>query len=136
MIKPVQPLAKPEIVYPESDGQPMADNTEQFHWIVTIQGGLDALFRDDINVFVAGDLLWYPVEGDNKIRQAPDVMVVRFELSNGELELYRPDGQKFVSYVELDRQREREQQEKEVAQAKAEKLAERLCSLGIDSEQV
>ena len=41
-----------------------------------IQGGLDALFKDDINVFVAGGLLWYPVEGDNKIRQAPDVMVV------------------------------------------------------------
>jgi Uma2 family endonuclease len=27
-------------------------------------------------VFVAGDLLWYPVEGNNKLRQAPDVMVV------------------------------------------------------------
>ena len=28
------------------------------------------------NVFVAGDLLWYPVEGDNQTRTAPDVMVV------------------------------------------------------------
>jgi Uma2 family endonuclease len=27
-------------------------------------------------VFVAGDLLWYPVEGGNTIRVAPDVMVV------------------------------------------------------------
>jgi hypothetical protein len=27
-------------------------------------------------VFIAGDLLWYPVEGSNTIRQAPDVMVV------------------------------------------------------------
>jgi hypothetical protein len=26
-------------------------------------------------VFVAGDLLWYPQEGDHKIRVAPDVMV-------------------------------------------------------------
>jgi hypothetical protein len=25
-----------EIVYPESDGQPMADNTEQFKWIVLL----------------------------------------------------------------------------------------------------
>ena len=64
-----------EVVYPESDGQPMAENTVQFRWIVTIQGGLDALFRDDPNVFVAGDLLWYPVEGDNTIRAAPDTMV-------------------------------------------------------------
>ncbi len=26
-------------------------------------------------MFLAGDLLWYPVEGDNKIRTAPDSMV-------------------------------------------------------------
>ena len=64
------------IRYPESDGQPIADNTLQFRWIVTIQGNLDALYRDDENVFVAGDLLWYPVEGDNKTRCAPDTMVV------------------------------------------------------------
>ena len=67
---------QPEVVYPESDGQPMAENTLQFEWITTIKGGLDAVFRDDHNVFVAGDLLWYPVEGDNTIRTAPDVMVV------------------------------------------------------------
>ena len=64
-----------EIVYPESDGQPMADNTKQFRYIVTIHGGLSALFADDPNVFVAGDLLWYPVEGDNRLRAAPDAMV-------------------------------------------------------------
>jgi Uma2 family endonuclease len=65
-----------EIIYPESDGQPIADNTKQFRWIVTIEGGLDALFKDDLNVFVAGDLLWYAVEGNPAIRMAPDVMVV------------------------------------------------------------
>ncbi|MCL4204236.1 MAG: Uma2 family endonuclease [Pirellulaceae bacterium] len=54
----------------------MAENTLQFRWIVTLQGGLDGLFRDDPNVFVAGDLFWYPVEGDNKTRVAPDTMVV------------------------------------------------------------
>jgi Uma2 family endonuclease len=71
-----EPIATQEIVYPDSDGQPMADNTKQFCWIVTIQGGLDALFKDEPNVFVAGDLLWYPVEGKPTIRLAPDVMVV------------------------------------------------------------
>jgi Uma2 family endonuclease len=64
------------IVYPESDGKPMADNTKQFHYIVSIKSGFDGLYRDDPNVFIAGDLLWYPVEGDNKTRQAPDVMIV------------------------------------------------------------
>jgi Uma2 family endonuclease len=63
------------IVYPDSDGQPMADNTLQFEYIVTIQGGLDAIFKDDPTVFVAGDLLWYPVEGRPEVRMAPDVMV-------------------------------------------------------------
>jgi len=26
----------PEIIYPDSDGQPMADNTTQWNWIVKI----------------------------------------------------------------------------------------------------
>jgi Uma2 family endonuclease len=64
------------VEYPDTDGQPVAENTLQFRWIVTIEGGLDALFRDNPNVFVAGDLLWYPVRGDNTIRTAPDAMVV------------------------------------------------------------
>jgi Uma2 family endonuclease len=69
-------LERRAIVYPETEGQPRAENTRQFRWIVTIKEGLEALFRDDPNVFVAGDLFWYPVEGDNKTRTAPDTMVV------------------------------------------------------------
>jgi Uma2 family endonuclease len=34
------------------------------------------MFADDPNVFVAGDLFWYPVEGKSNIVNAPDVMVV------------------------------------------------------------
>jgi Uma2 family endonuclease len=64
------------IVYPESDGKPMADNTRQFRYIVTLQGGIAALFAERPDVFVAGDLLWYPLEGNNQLRIAPDVMVV------------------------------------------------------------
>lgn len=71
------PPASPQaIMYPESDGKPMADNTRQFEYIVMIQGGLAALFADRPDVFVAGDLLWYPVEGKPQIRAAPDAMVV------------------------------------------------------------
>ncbi|WP_310412307.1 Uma2 family endonuclease [Chamaesiphon sp. OTE_8_metabat_110] len=69
-------LATNQIVYPDSDGQPIADNTKQFQWITVIKTNLDWLFRDDERVFVAGDLLWYPVEGNPKYRVAPDVMVV------------------------------------------------------------
>ena len=62
--------------YPSRDGNPMSDNTRQFLWITTVQGGLDALFIDAPDVVVAGDCLWYPVEGNNKIRIAPDTMVI------------------------------------------------------------
>jgi Uma2 family endonuclease len=68
-------LKKREIVYPESDGLPLSDNTKQFRWIMTIQGGLDAQYLDDPNVFVAGNLLWYPIKDDNKTRAAPDIFV-------------------------------------------------------------
>jgi len=68
----VEPTA---IVYPETDGQPMGENTIQFQWIVTIQGNLEAQFGNDRDVFVAGDLFWYPVQGQSGIRIAPDVLV-------------------------------------------------------------
>lgn len=222
-------LSSQQVIYPESDGQPMADNTKQFRWIVTLQGGLDALFKDNANVFVAGDLLWYPVEGDNTIRKAPDVIVVfgrpkgdrgsyqqwqenniapqivfeilspgnrltemlnklrfyerygveecyiydpdreelggwlrsgeelreiapiagwvsprlgvRFDLGSEGLEIYRPDGQKFANYVELDRQRElamaraeQETQRAEQEAQRAERLAAKLRELEIDPD--
>ncbi len=76
MISQLQSPTSPEIIYPDSDGQPMADNTKQFRWIVTIKENLERLFRDRDDVFVAGDLLWYPVAGNNTLRQAPDAMVV------------------------------------------------------------
>ncbi|QNP31158.1 Uma2 family endonuclease [Cylindrospermopsis curvispora] len=65
-----------EIVYPESDNKPMADNTRQFTWIVKIKENLEILFKSNADVFVAGDLFWYPVKGSNKIKLAPDTMVV------------------------------------------------------------
>ncbi|MBS0016305.1 MAG: Uma2 family endonuclease, partial [Arthrospira sp. SH-MAG29] len=80
---------------------------------------------------------------------------VRFEISESGLELYRPDGRKFSTYIELesDRQQaeeraqqeaERAQQEAERAQREAERaqqeaeranrLAEKLRELGIDPD--
>jgi Uma2 family endonuclease len=76
MIAPSQTTVPEAITYPESDGKPMADNTQQFRWIVTIKENLEILFADNPEVFVAGDLLWYPVEGNNRLCQAPDAMVV------------------------------------------------------------
>jgi Uma2 family endonuclease len=64
------------VVYPDSDGKPMADNTKQLRWIVVLFGNLAALYRTRADVFVAADLLWYPVEGQPETRTAPDVLVV------------------------------------------------------------
>ncbi len=64
-----------KITYPDSDGQPMADNTQQFSWIVLIKENLESIFADRADVFVAGDLLWYPLEGHPEVRVAPDVLV-------------------------------------------------------------
>ncbi len=65
-----------QIIYPSSDGQPMAESTIQYKLIVKIKEGCEALFKNDPNVFVAADLLWYPVEGRSDISQAPDTMVI------------------------------------------------------------
>jgi Uma2 family endonuclease len=62
-------------VYPDCDGLPMSDNTKQFDWIVLLKENLEILFAPNPDVFVAGDLLWYPIKGDNKTRLAPDTMV-------------------------------------------------------------
>ncbi|MDF2387787.1 Uma2 family endonuclease [Nostoc ellipsosporum NOK] len=210
------------IIYPESDGQPMADNTKQFELIVLIKKNLDLLFINDPNVFVAGDLLWYTIEGDNLTRKAPDVMVVfgrpkgdrgsylqwqednippqvvfeilspsntakemiakykfyerygveeyyiydpdtselsgwlrseselaeiqqmagwvsprlgiRFELSDGELQIYRPDRQRFLTYEELAQQQEQQRQRAEQAQSQLEALRTLLREKGINPD--
>jgi Uma2 family endonuclease len=65
-----------EIFYPESDGKPMADNTKQFELITDIVQNLRTWYQNEPNVFIAGDLLWYPIEKENKTAKAPDIMVV------------------------------------------------------------
>lgn len=87
---PIDPAIAPAqpIDYPDSDGRPIADNTQQFHWIQIIQSNLAALLADDPQVFVASNLLWYPIEDSNTIRQAPDVMVV-FGVPKGDRGSYR-----------------------------------------------
>jgi Uma2 family endonuclease len=79
----VQSPSVPQVLYPDSDGQPMADNTIQYRWIVRLVSNLKQLLKDQ-EAFVAGDLLWYPIQVETPPvpAQAPDVMVV----------LGRPDG--------------------------------------------
>jgi len=213
MIQQLQTDSATDIIYPDSDGQPMADNTKQFRWIVTVKENIEILFAANADVFVAGDLLWYPVQGKPKACQAPDVMVVfgrpkgergsyqqwreenivpqvvfeilspgnrakkmaekllfyqrygveeyyiydpddieltgllrsgewldpiedmngwvsprlgiRFELTPDTLVIYRPDGQRFLTPVELDHLREQERQRAEEEHQRAEEERQR-----------
>lgn len=68
---------------------------------------------------------------------------IRFELTSNSLEIFRPDEQRFLTSVELDRLREQERQRAEdaIAQLEAEKqryqtLIERLREKGINPEQL
>jgi Uma2 family endonuclease len=217
MVTELKASASEAPIYPDSDGQLMADNTKQFRWIVAIKENLEWLFTEAPDVFVAGDLLWYPVEGEPKIRMAPDVLVVfgrpkgdrgsyrqwqeenvtpqvvfeilspgnrlkemleklkfydrfgveeyyiynpdnqeltglvraeaglelidpahwtsprlgiRFDLSGEELQIYRPDGQPFVTYTEMAQRAEKAESLLEQERQEKEQLIQRLRDLG------
>lgn len=213
-----------DLLFPDSDGKPMAENTEQYRWIVIIKENLEILFADDANVFIAGDLFWYPVRSTIIAPTAPDVMVVfgrpkgrrgsyrqwreesippqvvfeilspgnrseemerklefydtydveeyylydpdsfrlegwvrqndhltkiwqmdgwisprlgiRFDTTAGELIIYRPDGQRFLTSVELAQKVERTELLLEQERQKAEQLAAYLRSIGIDPDNL
>lgn len=63
------------LVYPDTDGKPMAESTLQAQWIMRLFGNLDSVFAGRPDVFVAADLLWYPIRGNFVVTTAPDVMV-------------------------------------------------------------
>jgi len=87
-------LSRKDVMYPDSDGKPMSDNTLQFEWITALHFGFAALYADDPQVFVASDLLWYPVEGQPKIRCAPDVLLAfgRPKGHRGSYQQWREEG--------------------------------------------
>jgi Uma2 family endonuclease len=89
MVQQLSPQEQDQL-YPSSDGKPMADNTQQYSWIVLIKENLEILWAAIPDVFIAADLLWYPVQVKKPPapRQAPDVMAV-FGRSKGERRSYR-----------------------------------------------
>ncbi len=76
-----RPVPEPErdasgsIIYPSSDGLPMVSSTQHYRWLTFLKDGLELCFEAQQEVFVAGDLMWYPVEGRPDICAGPDVMV-------------------------------------------------------------
>ena len=64
------------VIYPSSDGEPMAENDHQFEAITYAANALKIWFRDMSTVYVAGDMFIYYRRGCNRVRVAPDVFVV------------------------------------------------------------
>lgn len=60
---------------------------------------------------------------------------VRFDMAQGVLQLYGPDGNRFATYVELLEQREQERQRAEQEHQRAERLLARLRALGSNVEE-
>ena len=64
------------IEYPDSDGEPMAENEEQLYAMLDTITTLREWYADRADVHVGGDLLIYYRMNDNETRVAPDVFVV------------------------------------------------------------
>ena len=64
------------IVYPDSDGEPMAENEEQLYAMIDAITTLREWYASREDVHVGGDLLIYYRMNDNETRVAPDVFVV------------------------------------------------------------
>lgn len=70
--QPTQP-----IYYPESDGEPMAETDYHLSVLFYLIGALRFLFHHVPDVYVAGNMMFYYVEGNPAISKAPDVFVVK-----------------------------------------------------------
>ena len=65
-----------KVVYPESNGLPLAETRFQYDSLTYAAGALDVHFRERPDVAVEGNRLLYYIEGDTRSRVAPDVFVV------------------------------------------------------------
>jgi len=68
---------KAVIIYPESDGKPMGETDLHITLLTYLREALLDHFRDDPQVYVAGNLFIYYEEGNPAAVVAPDVFVVR-----------------------------------------------------------
>ena len=70
-------VLQPPIYYPESDGKPMAETDVHISILTYLREALIDHFRDDPQVYVAGNLFLYYEKGDKSKVVAPDVFVVK-----------------------------------------------------------
>jgi Uma2 family endonuclease len=76
------------IHYPERDGKPMAETDVHIDVLIYLREALKDHFRDESQVYVAGNMLLYYEEGNPAACVAPDIFVVQ-GVSKGERRTYK-----------------------------------------------
>jgi Uma2 family endonuclease len=80
--------AATQIHYPESDGKPMGETDVHIDALIYLREALRDHFRDDPQMYVAGNMLLYYEEGNPAACVSPDVFVVQ-GVAKGERRTYR-----------------------------------------------
>jgi Uma2 family endonuclease len=80
--------SKPEIDYPDSDGEPMSESDPTRHYLVYCVEALRRFFQSRPKVYVSGNLFIYYQEGEVSKNISPDVFVV-FGVSKGDRRSYK-----------------------------------------------
>jgi Uma2 family endonuclease len=81
--------APPEIDYPSSDGEPMAETPIHRDVMLDQIVTLKAHFADEPNVYVSGNMMMYYVEGNADKVVSPDVFVTRGIPKRPERDVYK-----------------------------------------------
>ena len=76
------------IHYPERDGKPMAETDVHIDVLIYLREALRDYFRNEPQVYVAGNMLFYYEEGNPAACVAPDVFVVQ-GVAKGERRTYK-----------------------------------------------
>ena len=63
-----------DLVYPE-EAHSVTGTDDHLSWIILLRGNLRAVFHGQ-NVYIGGDIFWYPVEGEPRICASPDALAV------------------------------------------------------------
>ncbi|MEE4358868.1 MAG: Uma2 family endonuclease [Desulfococcaceae bacterium] len=87
-----------EIIYPESDGEPMGETGYHVRASMDLCSSLRQFFAQRKEVYVAADMFFYYGEGNPKACKAPDIMVI-IGCGNQERRTYKLWEEKFVPAV-------------------------------------
>src|SRR5258707_3465865 len=68
--------APPDVIYPTTDGKPMAETDQHRDVMIDTIGSLKARYARQRRVYVSGNLLLYYVPGNKRKHCSPDVFVV------------------------------------------------------------